>query len=914
MLKGKSLSSVTSLTVIDRSCQCLTHCCLIMLSLLALATVFYSALHCADCRVISFQPDDTAECLADSTRKCDNTRTCTYRTYHPSCLEAPIPYSSLDHDRVACCFKCCHHHFLQYNKINVNKTLFEENQKYLPEYNLKSLHRDTNILLSNSRLYQFSHAIKVDDFNSQTQTNVLVYPSYKITTFKDFNHTVYDLASKNTKRAIFIDLENECVPRETLRGIGSALSAQNIHLVSMLFARHLACPLTEEGLQSSGGATRGRLLRIVGGDGPLRGKNKKSRNPFADTHPGHSRPRLNSKDLQHVFSLIPYGVRSTLAASEARSSEVTTKSHPRSITLDCSCANQYRAGRDLIKGSKQLQKLCTYNSNFSPADADKPSIDEFNQDQMTELVKYYRFLPSTKFVLSPANDINQSYCEWEALAFGAIPVIQAPRMASEMMKLFLGLPVHIVPTFENMDDRYMTQLHSTYIEDLYSPNSRYSFSKLYHPYWLSLMKNLFTYGKPAQRPWRRVDLAYKKTNVDSCLFEGSKKSKPGAVGAATNPYSLQNKVEKNLPERFKNMVPSAKKTLYSRRALATSSLTSVRQLGQEKLNKTILQSVSLRRQLSDETISSKNIDLIELVLPRCCESGLYELDWLTQLLAVTPPGSLSVSIYYKCLECLPASLAYKWLGQEDIMFESDYDRKHNFTSGSKRITLLDDSSLVAFGTERVKQYPLFDRIHNGKEVTAYLKYIIDNYQQLPKQVVFLHTSPHAHLHLPLFTKFIKYFLTCEPKSIPPVDFLHLNVHYKSAGWGQCCGKKGRCRESTWNYLFGEYPEMGSDYMKASTYSSAQFVASRGAIVRWPVSFWQKMVYAINGEHDLDGCPHSSDPNTPSWGGHQLTGQYERMWHIIFGKNRHQTPRKHDMSLPYVLRMDCMDADCKGGAL
>jgi hypothetical protein len=248
------------------------------------------------------------------------------------------------------------------------------------------------------------------------------------------------------------------------------------------------------------------------------------------------------------------------------------------------------------------------------------------------------------------------------------------------------------------------------------------------------------------------------------------------------------------------------------------------------------------------------------------------------------------------------------------MFESDYNQKHNFTSGSKRVTLLDDTALVAFGEDRVKQYPLFDRIHNGKEVTAYLKYIMDHHDFLPKQVVFLHTSPHAHLHLPLLTKFLKYFLTCESKGISPIHFMHLNVHYKSGPWGGCCGRKGRCRETTWEYLFGDYPEMGSDYLSASTYSSAQFVVSKAAIKQWPVSFWNKMMMAINGEHDLDGCPHSSDRNTPSWGGHQLTGQYERMWHIIFGQPKNQPSRRTDHSLPYTLRMDCVDTECKSGAL
>lgn len=248
------------------------------------------------------------------------------------------------------------------------------------------------------------------------------------------------------------------------------------------------------------------------------------------------------------------------------------------------------------------------------------------------------------------------------------------------------------------------------------------------------------------------------------------------------------------------------------------------------------------------------------------------------------------------------------------MTEADYDKKHNYTSGSKRITLLDDEELLALGPNRVKQYPVFDRVHNGKEVTAYLTYIIDNYDSLPEQMVFLHTIPHAHLHLPLLTKYLKYYITCRDKPISPIPFMHLNVHYKSGPWGSCCGKNGLCRESTWQYLFANYRHMGKVYSQAATYSSAQFVVSRKSVLRWPIDFWQRMFKAINGEHELRGCPHSSDRNVPEWGGHQLTGQYERMWHMIFGKKPVEPRRQRDNSLPYILRMDCLDASCMSGAL
>jgi hypothetical protein len=888
-------------------------------------------------KVTSFRPDDTTACLADSSLKCDKARSCTFQTYHPSCLAAPIPYTALDHERVSCCFKCCHFHFSQYNKLNINKTAFEDNQVYLPNYNLKSLDQNDNLLLSDSLLYQMSHSMKIDAYNSITKSPFLSYPSYKITTFKDFNSTVFDQTTKNTKRAIFVNLENRCVPREVLGAVASKVAGQGVHMISMLFSKHLPCPKAPEVVSSadtnnsSSGVevkrrrtqnrSRRRQLRISG-------KNKKSKAPFADSRPGHSRPRLNTRSLNHVLSLIPYGVRSTIAAAQVKTQGVTQESHSRPRLLDCSCARLSSSGRGLVEGSKELQKLCSFGDTpaGSPASLlEGLPLDEFNYSQMVDLKNYYQSLTAVKFVLSPADGVNQSHCEWEALAFGAIPVLQSSELRKEVTRLYQDLPIHVVESFDNWDERFMNQLHGMFVANLNSKESKYSFAKLYHPYWLSLMKDHFTYGKPAQRPWRHVDILFKKTKLESCAFEHSSGKHPGGSEGerGINPYLAQLE-DSNLPDRFKIMSSRPKqKSIKGPKSKSFNLFHNQRALTVWNTSLPLMAATSEQRGLSihprmlstpANARGDNNSQLIELVLPRCCESGLYELEWLTQLLSVTGPGEVSVSIYYKCLECLPASLAYEWLGQRGTMFESDYNQKHNFTSGSKRITLLDDSALVAFGVDRVKQYPLFDRIHNGKEVTAYLQYILDNHHYLPKQVVFLHTSPHAHLHLPLLTKFLKYFITCDAKHIRPVDFLHLNVHYKGGPWGACCGRKGRCRESTWDYLFSDYPEMGGDYGQAATYSSAQFVVSRGAIERWPVSFWTKMMMAINGEHDLEGCPHSSDPNTPSWGGHQLTGQYERMWHIIFGQKRGQVSRRQDRSLPYMLRMDCLDDECKSGAL
>lgn len=314
---------------------------------------------------------------------------------------------------------------------------------------------------------------------------------------------------------------------------------------------------------------------------------------------------------------------------------------------------------------------------------------------------------------------------------------------------------------------------------------------------------------------------------------------------------------------------------------------------------------------------------IDLVIPRCCEDGI-EFSWLTSLLAVTK--NTRAFIYYKCSSCLPKSYSEAWIEEYSLMQHPNLTARH-----PKGILLLDDQSLLDYGS-RVQQIANFDLYYNGKEVTAYLQHIITHYysgdsssminsswnnpslsaisssptsmtSSLANQTIFLHTVPNAHIFFTLFYRLMNVGELCHV----PVSFLHLNSRYKEGAWGRCCGRQETCKLSTWKYLFGP----GKYYnVEVSTYSSAQFTASREAILRRPLSFWIKMMKAINGSVELEGCPTNSEPGKV-FGGHQLTGQYERMWHVIFGHNRIEDPRNSDSSLPKFLRIDCKNNFCLG---
>ena len=136
----------------------------------------------------------------------------------------------------------------------------------------------------------------------------------------------------------------------------------------------------------------------------------------------------------------------------------------------------------------------------------------------------------------------------------------------------------------------------------------------------------------------------------------------------------------------------------------------------------------------------------------------------------------------------------------------------------------------------IEHRPLFDKLSNGKEVTAYLTYLVERSasQQLPPFVLFLHAAPDTHAHFGLFFRAITYALCAGPfqatataaatatdsknninsnsnSSVKSsaVDkfydrlFLHINFQYRSGNWGQCCGQQGGCKRSLWKHLFGQ---------------------------------------------------------------------------------------------------------------
>lgn len=646
---------------------------------------------------------------------------------------------------------------------------------------------------------------------------------------------------------------------------------------------------------------------------------------------------LRSNPLfQSAMTLMPLGARNAdLFAQTMRdygSSNELISDNER-ILIDCSCAassSQYGKELATLLFSQGLS-MCRPQSSPSSTTATTtyPNSILSTSDDNDKLGLYYKKLPHVLFVLSPSTVSSLSHCEWEAIAAGAIPLVSSSIIESDAILRELydeSLPMISVQNWKNVNEEYLRSSYAAMKQKM----TTYSVAKAYFPYWLNSITNTLITGKPPSRFFVDIPAALSK-NAPLC------EAHDGHAG--TPPVDFEDVVASASPGVFGVMkgraiaIQSKKKIVAMNESQASMTGTSYvatsmasKKTGGRAGKSNIYH--SLATSLGIETFK------MEVVVPRCCEEGV-ETSWIASLLDATE--HLHVSIYYKCPSCLPKSLATTWLSTLP---------KHLFGRMPKGVRLIDDSELLAY-TGRVKQLSNFDIKYNGKEVSAYLQHILTRYDTLADQTIFLHTVPHAHIFFTLLFRTIRWAEHCKRE----IKFLHLNSNYKYGQWGACCGKHGACRISTHSWVFDgksfdlssatslqrnrdqlhdrgglsvANPYSGLSDGKAitinvthpsfsvSTYSSAQFTASKTAIRSRPKAFWERMRMVINGSHDLDGCLASSEPDNPSWGGHSLTGQYERMWHMILGNYPPVQPKREiDFSLPKYFRQDCQYDQCKG---
>ena len=808
---------------------------------------------------LGYVMDDINRCIGSN--NCDRNRNCSSFVLEKNCLTTRIPPWTTTNSIISCCFKCCLQHYLHsYNligsKISSSTKLKIDDLDY------------AHLLIGSNFTYPLSSQIITA---SSLYGNVSIF---QITTLSSGNF--YAWASLRGRRVVVISNSLDCSKAWAASTTIRAFAPFGNPRVSYWFTNQIPCEWEKEVFTPFSNSINTPNINDSNSQDSIPSVTDKNNNNNNNLHgkkkPKKGDPTISSTILKKMH-IIPTGARDPKLLSQIFNKYSIINNNENKINLNllsdtnyilnhlknhtiyrnqliyCQCAEKFSK-----EGSKVVNMLRNNGLCLSLNEEIKlqKSIQNIIKSKNVLEIEYIKLL-LFRYSLSPSylihsniqdNKGSQSYCEWEAMAAGIIPIIKQP--FNHLLQQFIhSLPMVILPDWNHpllSSPKVLLESYSNLKQQL--STTAYSISSLYLPALLAqLLPGLLT-SKPPSRFFGDMKMALSR-NHPKCLSHKISINEREAVEIEEN----------NMTQRLRILLPPNDHSLVT--SIVSCSL--------------------------------------EFVLPRCCEDGL-EFDWLYKLLKFAP--YTCASIYYKCPSCLPNSMALSWSN-------SHYAKQLNLNQKLTRgIRAMDDTLLLSYGN-RVKQFINIDSVYNAKEVSAYLGYILSRYDSFSNHVMFLHTTPHAHLYFELFFRALKWVSKCSK----PIDFLHLNVKYKTGKWGACCGKKSSCRNSTWSWLdmdMGLLNKVGG----VSTYSSAQFIVSKEKLLSKPRRFYEKMLLAINGSHDLVGCPSNSEPGKV-WGGHQLTGQYERMWHVIYGHHVRQDVRVKDETLPPYLRLDCYTWQCLG---
>jgi hypothetical protein len=163
----------------------------------------------------------------------------------------------------------------------------------------------------------------------------------------------------------------------------------------------------------------------------------------------------------------------------------------------------------------------------------------------------------------------------------------------------------------------------------------------------------------------------------------------------------------------------------------------------------------------------------------------------------------------------------------------------------------------------------------AKEDTSYLKYIIENYDNLPDHVAFIHgheTALHQCFSRPLLE-------VIENANISKYDFISLNNVVRFYNFINEPEKKFTQNVEMWDiYEFPwEKPKIGENILATP---HGQFIVSKKAILRNPKSLYQRW-YDIIFEKDGGRYPLGSPQE--DWTTYNTETFFEMFFHYIFGE-------------------------------
>lgn len=478
----------------------------------------------------------------------------------------------------------------------------------------------------------------------------------------------------------------------------------------------------------------------------------------------------------------------------------------------------------------ELCALCNWvnidTSNKNSSSKQDEALDEKKKPK--KLKKDFNKLKASKFVLSILNDLSQISFVQNSLLFGnAIPITSKKIMQSECLNVhshmdclswtvnqFTGRKLPIVFA-EEMNDHSVSKIKSLRMllssksvmtdwligqyDRMTNMNTKdgYSVSALFFSYYLSLVM-------PHSQMLQHISR------------QGSKYSQFMSEFIPNIKYTI-------------NQSPMMVTSYFYRYQYKLKSVCMIDHvpfkavndhsiISPESVEKTTL--LSSRRARKNQMSSFERRPVLDIVLPRCCESMEGDLSWLKAILQDYKLSDefFRVSVYYKCPWCIPFSKVNEWKKEyrdykrfieQQVARNNTNSQENNFDNANMMssayemllskggILLLDEIQTFRDPAYSIiREYPAFDWFVNGKEITAYLKHILQHYdnQQLGNFTMFLHTQPSHHLEFRRFSEIIKYLKICHhsiqamveyQQQVPldsKIEYLHLNYRWMEGAW------------------------------------------------------------------------------------------------------------------------------------
>lgn len=165
--------------------------------------------------------------------------------------------------------------------------------------------------------------------------------------------------------------------------------------------------------------------------------------------------------------------------------------------------------------------------------------------------------------------------------------------------------------------------------------------------------------------------------------------------------------------------------------------------------------------------------------------------------------------------------------------------------------------------------------NTGKEVPSYLKYIIENYENLPERMAFIHsheTAPHQC--------FSRHILEVIENANEKYDFVSLNNVARVYYFFNETDKRYTQIEDIWDTYEFPYPRPEKCSQILAT-PHGQFVVSKKAVLRNPKSLYQKWYDIII---NTDGGRYPRGTPEEDYTTYVSETFFELFWHLIFGES------------------------------